>query len=89
MALMINSIKNGVMFLCNYSKVANSNDCVEMWGDGSEKKDLLYIDDLLDFVKILIKKNNYANFEIFNCGLGKSVSIKYLTEKILKFSRKI
>ena len=54
--------KQSHVFAATISKVANSNGCIEMWGDGSEKRDLLYIDDLIDFVKILIKQNNYENF---------------------------
>lgn len=54
---------------------------VEIFGDGSEKRDFLYIDDLLNAVRILEKNLNYK-FDIFNVSYGKSFSIKELAYKI-------
>ena len=34
----------------------NKDSTLKIWGDGKEKRDLLYIDDLTDFVKKCIKK---------------------------------
>lgn len=60
---------------------------INVWGDGSEKRDLLYVSDLIDFVEIIIKKQKQP-FELVNLGLGKGYSIKELTEKIIKISGK-
>ena len=58
-----------------------------VWGDGSEKRDLLYVDDLCSFVDMSII-NQKSQFEVFNCGLGEAVSIRELVERIIIHSGK-
>jgi len=48
-------------------------------------RDCLYIDDLLIFIDLAIKKQK-ENFQIFNCSYGKSFKIKEILHKILKIS---
>ena len=60
---------------------------IKVWGTGNEKRDLLFINDLIDSVKLSIK-NQKSKFEIFNIGSGKAISIKNLVKKILKISNK-
>jgi len=68
------------------SKIHNSNNqLLEIWGDGYEKRDFLFIDDLVDGVDIVLKKQ-ISNFEIFNLTYGKSYSIRNIIKKILKIS---
>jgi len=56
---------------------------VEIWGDGKDIKDFIYIED---FVAILLKLiNKPFNFMILNVASGKSVSLK----KIIDFLSKI
>ena len=69
------------------TKVMNSNKNIVVWGNGREKRDLLYIDDLVDFVKLSIK-NQKEKFRIYNCGYGKSYSIEKIIKKIIKLSQK-
>lgn len=65
------------------------NENLEVWGDGKEIRDLLYIDDLVNFVKIIIKKQK-KQFDLINIGLGKGINIKQLTKLIIKtFDKKI
>ena len=74
------------IFGASITKVANSFDknSVEVWGDGKEKRDLLYIDDLIDFVEKTIA-NQKRNFEVFNCGSEDSVSINHIVKRIIYF----
>ena len=60
---------------------------IVVWGKGREERDLLYIDDLVDFVNKAYEKQK-TNFEIFNCGYGKSISITKLIKKMIKVSKK-
>lgn len=53
-----------------------------VWGDGSEERDLLYIDDLVDFVAIALKKQAKP-FDLINVGLGKAISVRELVEKLI------
>jgi nucleoside-diphosphate-sugar epimerase len=66
--------------------IKNKTGKVKIWGDGKEKRDLLYIDDLVDFVKKIIFKPK-KNFCIYNIGLGKAISINELTKKIINISK--
>ena len=63
------------------------NNNLEVWGDGKEVRDLLYIDDLVNFVKIVIKKQKKP-FDLINIGLGKGINIKNLTKLIIKYFNK-
>jgi len=68
------------------SEVMNSQDGkVYVWGDGQEKRDLLYISDLLDFIELVIDNQDY-DFNIFNVGSGGSISVIDLTKKIIEIS---
>lgn len=71
------------VFGATVTKVMNATDGkITVWGEGLEKRDLLYVEDLLEFIDLAIKKQN-SNFEIFNVGLGDFVSIKELVDKII------
>lgn len=61
--------------------------CIEVWGDGSTIRDLLYIDDLLEFVNLAIEKQE-SNFEIYNVGSGEPVSVSKLVETVIDVSKK-
>ncbi len=61
----------------------NVKNEISVWGDGQEKRDLLFVDDLVDFVVKVIRRQKSA-FEIFNCGYGKAFSVKVIVEKIIK-----
>lgn len=58
-----------------------------IWGAGKEERDLLYISDLVDFVKLAIVKQK-SKFTLYNVGLGSSVSIADLSKKIIQHSGK-
>lgn len=63
------------------------NSAITVWGDGKEERDLLYISDLVNFVEVAIAQQK-SRFDIFNVGLGESVSISDLVSKIIKISGK-
>lgn len=63
------------------------NNKIVVWGDGSEKRDLLYASDLVDFVEIILKKQK-EGFELVNVGLGSAYSVRDVIKKIVKASGK-
>lgn len=75
------------VFGATATKVMTSEDKITVWGTGEEERDLLYVNDLVDFVLLAIK-NQEDNFELFNCGYGSAVSIRDLVSKIIKASGK-
>lgn len=60
---------------------------VKFWGNGTEKRDFLYIDDLIKGIEKIIKHQK-KNFDIINLSYGKSFPIIDIAKKILKFSNK-
>lgn len=64
-----------------------TGDRISVWGDGSEKRDLLYVSDLVNFVETIIKKQKEP-FELINLGMGKGYSVKDVIKKIIKISGK-
>lgn len=53
---------------------------VELWGDGSAMRELLYVDDVADACIFLM--DNYDGDELINVGTGLDVTIKDLAKKI-------
>lgn len=53
---------------------------VEVWGDGSSKREFLYVDDLIDACLFLM--NNYDSPEHINVGGDIEITIKDLAESI-------
>jgi nucleoside-diphosphate-sugar epimerase len=69
------------------NKVLSSNGKISIWGDGKEKRDLIFISDLVNFVKLVIKKQK-KNYGLYNVGSEKLISINNLANKIIKISKK-
>ncbi len=66
---------------------ANEGDNIIVWGNGTEKRDFVYVDDLVDFVLLAIE-NQKEKYELLNCGCGNAISVKDLVYKIIKISGK-
>ena len=66
---------------------AKENSSVLVWGTGEEERDLLFIDDLISFVRLAIQRQK-SGYLLLNCGAGQAISIKELVKKIINISRK-
>lgn len=58
---------------------------IVVWGSGEEARDLLYVDDLVDFVGRVIDRQT-APFTLYNCGYGEAIPVKELVRKIVEKS---
>ena len=63
------------------NKVINADKVLDVWGDGSAKRDVIYIIE-----KIIDKQT--APYELLNCGAGKALSIKELADAIMSVNSK-
>ncbi len=75
------------VFGATVTKVMTATDKISVWGTGEEERDLLHADDLVAFVDAAINKQS-EKYRMYNCGLGKKVSIKDLVHKIVAASGK-
>lgn len=77
------------VFGATITKVLTAKDVdkITVWGKGEEERDLLYVSDLIDFIEKVIKKQDYG-YDVFNLGLGKSISVANLVKKIIAISGK-
>jgi nucleoside-diphosphate-sugar epimerase len=67
--------------------MTNKNGEFTVWGPGTEVRDLLYIDDLVDFVAKAIQCRQ-AGFQLVNVGSAKGVTINELIQKVIAYSGK-
>ncbi|MBI4707658.1 MAG: NAD-dependent epimerase/dehydratase family protein [Candidatus Omnitrophica bacterium] len=63
------------------------NNGITIWGKGEEERDLLYVDDLVNFVALALEKQQNL-FELVNVGYGRAISVIELVQKIIKLSGK-
>lgn len=71
------------VFAASLVKVLNSkNGKIKIWGSGLEKRDLLYVADLCNFIDLALQKQS-SFYELFNVGFGSSININDLVDKII------
>lgn len=59
----------------------NKKEFVECWGDGSAKREFLYVDDLAEACYTCMK--SYVSFDPINVGTGVDISIKDLVNTVV------
>lgn len=69
------------------TKVMLANDSINIWGDGSEIRDLLYVDDLVDLVKKSID-NQKCKHLLINAGTDQGISVANLARMVIEESEK-
>jgi len=62
-------------------KVADEMNPIPVWGDGSELRDLLYIEDFVEALQIIMEKETEM-FEVYNVGSNKVYSVLEVLEKM-------
>lgn len=66
---------------------SSNSDKIVAWGEGEEERDLLYVSDLVEFVRLAIEKQ-WEPYFLFNVGRGESISIRDMIQKIIDVSGK-
>jgi GDP-L-fucose synthase len=67
--------------------MTNKDGNIVVWGTGEAGRDLIYIDDLINFVNLAVL-NQKEKFELVNIGIGKAIQVKDLVQKIIDASGK-
>jgi nucleoside-diphosphate-sugar epimerase len=68
-------------------KVMNATDTISVWGTGEESRDLIYVNDVINAIQILMDKQT-SPFELVNVSAGHAISINDLVNKIIYHSGK-
>lgn len=63
-------------------KVAENQNPIEVWGDGTDERDVLYVDDMVD--AMLIATEKIETFEQINIGYGQTYTVLELLNIIKK-----
>jgi GDP-L-fucose synthase len=67
-------------------KVADRMDPIPVWGDGSELRDLLYIEDFVEALQTVMEKETEM-FEVYNVGSNKVHSVLEVLEKMKEIAQ--
>ena len=74
------------VFGATITKVMTSeNGIVNVWGTGEEERDLLHVEDLLNFIELALN-NQKDDYGLYNVGLGESIPIIDLVDEIIRQS---
>ncbi len=58
---------------------------ITVWGDGREKRDLLYVSDLVEAVSLCVERQE-SRFDLYNIGYGSAVAVNDLVGRIIAVS---
>jgi GDP-L-fucose synthase len=73
------------VFGATMTKVLTARDKVVVWGAGEERRDLLYVSDLVRFVELALQKQQ-ERFALYNVGLGQAIAIRDLVRQMVAAS---
>ena len=68
-------------------KINNSDDVIEVWGDGTEEKDLLPANKLMELIDFVLEGQS-SNYELLNVGSGENMTIHEIVKKVIDVSGK-
>lgn len=72
-------------FIGWFIRLAVEGKKIQIYGDGAQKRDLNYVDDVCDAL-LLAALSDKANGQIYNLGSSEVVSLKDLSEQIIKIA---
>lgn len=64
------------------TRIKNGND-INIFEDGKESRDFVYVDDVVHATILGIEKDE-ANYEVFNVGLGKAIDVITVANTLVK-----
>ena len=64
------------------TRIKNGNE-INIFEDGKESRDFVYVDDVVEATILGIEKDE-ANYEVFNVGLGKAIDVNTVADTLVK-----
>ncbi len=65
-----------------FSGQIKNNNAINIFEDGKESRDFVYIDDVVN-ATILGLENKIANFNVYNVGTGRPIDVLYIVDKLI------
>jgi len=81
------NLENSHVLGATITKTMSPSNEITVWGDGSEQRDFLFVEDLIDLIKIILDKQK-TNYQLINASYGESISISDLVNMINNISKK-
>lgn len=69
--------------ISKFIKAMESNTPLTVYGDGNQKRDFTYVDDITEAIKLILESDKSWKNEVFDIGYGKSTTVNELID-ILK-----
>ena len=69
--------------ISKFIRAIKNNEPIHIYGDGSQKRDFTYVDDITEAIKIIVESNKDWRNEVFDIGYGNNITVNELI-KILK-----
>jgi len=69
------------------NKVMSASTSVQIWGNGQESRDFVYVDDLVELIQLIADKQK-ENYLLVNCGGSAFLSTTELTDLVIEQSGK-
>lgn len=69
--------------ISKFIKAMKTNEPIYVYGDGSQKRDFTYVDDITEAIKLILESDKEWKNEVFDIGYGSSTSVNELID-ILK-----
>ena len=80
-----NQLHNSHVCGSTITKVLTSSNEIEIWGSGQEKRDLIYVLDLIELVDLMIS-NQTSEYCLVNAGGENLISITDLTKLVIQLA---
>lgn len=64
--------------ICKFIKAMKSDTPLYVYGDGEQKRDFTYVDDICEAIRLILESNKEWRNEVFNIGYGSSTSVNEL-----------
>ncbi len=61
---------------------ASEGGALTVWGSGEEARDLLYVDDLVGCVEMMVERQR-SPFALYNVGAGRAVKVREVVERVV------
>jgi len=77
----LNNPYTGILSIFS-TRIKNGND-INIFEDGLESRDFVYVDDVVEATILGIEKDE-ANYEVFNVGLGQAIDVNTVASTLVK-----